>query len=117
MLHDTCPTCGVSLSRWRQEEELWYGQDAEIVRLRQQIAAGDPYQPNWDAIPVEYQWATVDKNGQRMYWALYPFPNENKRRWETPSYTDFRHYALLGPSIPIAGLDWRNSLRHRPEPA
>ena len=77
---------------------------------------GDSFLPDWDDAPEWAQWHAVDEDGNRAWFEHCPFavePDSDVGVWYAQERTASTAAAEFGP-FDLTGLDWRNSLRHRP---
>lgn len=71
--------------------------------------AADPFMPDWSNAPEWAQWSTVNWSGE---WSMWQYPPHITEIWECGSGDMI---TLDDAVLDMTGLDWRNSLRHRPE--
>ena len=87
----------------------------------------DPYEPDWSLAPKWAKWHTVDDEGMGAWWknspAIMSILEEdgggNCYRvdvWGASGFEPYDSMTTVGcHQTDITDLDWRNSLRHRPE--
>ncbi len=77
----------------------------------------DPFEPDWNEAPEWAEWHAVDETGDGNWMESTPDilePNSDPGVWYvTSAYAD--RYIPSDFDGDLIGLDWRNSLRHRPE--
>lgn len=99
----------------RDQDFTGYQDEAirEEVATLLTMGAFDPFSPDWRFAPDWAQWHTVTPSGEGEW-------------WENPTRAVADGWAPVGggcewmldddmAGIPMTGLDWRNSLRARPE--
>lgn len=76
----------------------------------------DPFWVRWEVVGAAYQWHAHDADGQGIYYVDRPEPQEDGF-WAIPDGRgDGDAYMIVFDRRDLTGLDWRESLRRRPEP-
>lgn len=103
----------------RREGALPVWASAEIVEkwLDAQPAAPEP---DWSQAPDWARWWAADSDGESTYYAERPEPDEkiacwDSARWSAKGSTILSEWDKTSP-LPL-GVDWRTTLRKRPEAA
>ena len=103
---------GTSLFIGEKDRPVLYVNFPDGVVLAQEVPApADPFMP--DEWPYsEYDWITHDASGAIVYWGSCPaVTSDGWTPWS--EVDDFLEVGFRD----LTGLDWRNSLRHRPDGA
>lgn len=90
----------------------------------------DPWMPrDWYNAPDWAQWHTVNADGVAEYWQNCPLVEKwddidgegnsfERETWNPPEGCEWQENWYWYPDMDgerVKGLDWRNSLRHRPQ--
>jgi len=80
--------------------------------------ATDAFEPDWTQAPNDFVWHVYQPNERGVYFSNCPTLSLQRMEWCTAiNGQGVRADTSTPPAFSLRGLDWRNSLRHRPESA
>lgn len=84
--------------------------DAVLAWLEAQAAAPEP---DWDEAPEWAMWWVVEPSGDAYWWQAEPWIVDNDH-WDHPEFRTVRADVAGEVDLPL-GIDWRTTLRERPQ--